>query len=61
MKTSDSIKTVLIETLHDVFGQTASRKDIIKYFKDKSENAPSWLVNSKEYRLTKGLMNLPRT
>jgi MoxR-like ATPase len=58
MKTSDSIKTVLIETLHDVFGQTASRKDIIKYFKDKSENAPSWLVNNKEYRLTKGLIDL---
>lgn len=58
MKTADSIKQQVVEALANVFGSTASRKEIIKYYKDKGENAPSWLVNSEEYRAAKGLVNL---
>jgi len=56
MKFSETHKTSILESLKQVFGSTVERKQLIKYFKDKNESVPNWLVNGEEYRVSKGVI-----
>lgn len=58
MKLTEIQKRSIVTDLSNIFGLKASRKDIIKHFKDKNESIPNWLINSDQYRIERGMINL---
>jgi len=58
MKITESQKRTMVNALFEIFGNKASRKDIIKYFKTNNETVPNWLVNGDQYRLERGMISL---
>ena len=58
MRISDCDKKSIVTDLAKVFGPKVERKVLIKYFISNNEQAPSWLVNGKEYRLDRGMISL---
>jgi len=58
MKLTEIEKRDIVADLAEKFGASASRKIIIKHFKDSSLPVPNWLINGDEYRLERGIINL---
>ncbi len=58
MKLTEIEKRLIVDTLAQKFGSSATRKAIIQHYKDLNQSIPNWLINSAEYRLDRGLINL---
>ena len=58
MKLTESQKRTIVSDLANIFGNRASRKDIIDHFKNRSEPVPNWLINGAQHRLERGLISL---
>jgi len=58
MKMTEMEKRSFIHRLSEIFGQYAPRSTLIKYFKNRNENIPNWLINGAEYRFERGIINL---
>lgn len=58
MKMTEVEKRSFVHKLSEIFGQQAPRSTLIKYFKNRNEDIPNWLINGAEYRLERGIINL---
>lgn len=58
MKTSEIEKRSIVTKLASIFGNKASRTDVINYFKNNNEKIPNWLINSESFKLERGVINL---
>lgn len=54
-------KQTIINQFRSVFGPTIERKTLIDYIQTNGMKMPNWLINGKEHRLSRGIINLTLT